>query len=68
MAVRKPKDHLSAALELIARNDAARAAGRPAERLMSVEERLAFADHIRARTRPTTEDSTDLIRRDRDER
>lgn len=37
-------------------------------RMMTVSERVAVADDIRSRTRPTTEDSTDLIRRDRDER
>lgn len=37
-------------------------------RLMTVEERVAFADDLRSRSRPTDEDSTDLIRRDRDER
>lgn len=36
--------------------------------MMSVEERLRFIDDIRSRSRPTSEDSTDLIRRDRDER
>lgn len=69
MAVRKPKDPLTSALELVARNEADRSAGRPVDRnLMSVEERVAFMDYIRSRSRPTTEDSTDLIRRDRDER
>lgn len=41
---------------------------RVATRMMTVAERVAFADDIRSRSRPTDEDSTDLIRRDRDER
>lgn len=37
-------------------------------RMMTREERVAFIDDIRSRSKATDLDSTDLIRRDRDER
>lgn len=59
-------DHLSA--RTMPRGVGARPQARATPVMMSVEERLRFIDDIRSRSRPTTEDSTDLIRRDRDER
>ncbi|MDR4305058.1 hypothetical protein IHQ68_00255 [Chelatococcus sambhunathii] len=72
MAVRKSKHEVGETLERLAASTKPRgvvgaAQARGAGKMMSVSERLAFADAIRSRTRPTNEDSTDLIRRDRDE-
>lgn len=71
MAVEDRKRPPKIDLEALAKRAAPRGAGRvqarsPSRRLMTVEERLRFFDDIRAGTRKTTYDSTELIRRDRD--